>query len=31
MSGTGRAGKKNITTRTPRAVSNIKRRQPDVH
>jgi len=30
MSGTGRAGKKNITSGTGRAVSNIRRREPDV-
>jgi len=30
MSGTGRVGK-NITSGTRRAVSNIKRREPDVH
>jgi len=29
MSGTGRAGKKNVMPGT-RAVSNIKRREPDV-
>jgi len=30
MSGTGRIGKKNITSGIGRAVSNIKRRESDV-